>query len=426
MDILKSPAGLAGLVAAGVGLLLIVMLWRTRSDAPGDRPNSLARIFLVLLRVTIGWHFLVEGLDKLHTPNWSSEGYLREASGPLAPTFRKIAGDRLLDQLATDGKSISPALEDEWKRYVDAFAAYYQFDDNARTKAAAALEKAKSAAVEVEKPKEPEKKKDIDLKKVIDDKTAADPKATDPKADPKADEKKVDDEKKDAAEKKPAPRPTGWLIAKKTVEIPGPVPPPIPLERTVAERIQIYNEQLMPEVEKIEATLPEVGKAGWTDYKIAKANAAKVRGDLKKDLDAATASLTAELNKLISADQKWREPPPYPAPRPLDTSKQLDVSDAVVKYGLVVVGIGLIAGCFTRLAALAGAVLLLSFFAAMPPLPYLPESPKAEGHYLYINKNIIEMFALLALACLPTGRWAGVDGILQFLNPFRRRETEKT
>ena len=52
-------------------------------------------------------------------------------------------------------------------------------------------------------------------------------------------------------------------------------------------------------------------------------------------------------------------------------------------------------------------------------MPYLPESPKAEGHYLYINKNIIEMFALLALAFLPTGRWAGLDGLLQFLNPFK-------
>jgi len=63
-------------------------------------------------------------------------------------------------------------------------------------------------------------------------------------------------------------------------------------------------------------------------------------------------------------------------------------------------------------------MLLLSFYLAMPALPYLPESPKSEGHYLYVNKNIIEMIALLALASLQTGRWAGLDGILQFFNPF--------
>ena len=63
------------------------------------------------------------------------------------------------------------------------------------------------------------------------------------------------------------------------------------------------------------------------------------------------------------------------------------------------------------------------FFVAMPPLPYLPESPRAEGHYLYINKNIIEALALLSLAFLPTGRWAGVDGILQFLNPLNWRSS---
>jgi len=64
---------------------------------------------------------------------------------------------------------------------------------------------------------------------------------------------------------------------------------------------------------------------------------------------------------------------------------------------------------------------LLSFYLAMPPLPGWPDPPRAEGHYLLINKNIIEMLALLALATLPTGRWAGLDGLLQFLRPARWR-----
>ena len=92
-----------------------------------------------------------------------------------------------------------------------------------------------------------------------------------------------------------------------------------------------------------------------------------------------------------------------------------------MKYGLVGVGGCLLLGLFTRLACVVGAGFLLMFYLAMPPLPYWPEGPRVEGHYLYVNKNIIEMFALLALATLPTGRWLGLDGILQFLSPSRWR-----
>jgi thiosulfate dehydrogenase [quinone] large subunit len=52
---------------------------------------------LVVLRTLIGWHFLYEGYTKLlfpawgqngvPIPPWSSAGYLRAATGPLAPLF---------------------------------------------------------------------------------------------------------------------------------------------------------------------------------------------------------------------------------------------------------------------------------------------------------------------------------------------------
>ena len=58
------------------------------------------------------------------------------------------------------------------------------------------------------------------------------------------------------------------------------------------------------------------------------------------------------------------------------------------------------------------ALLILSFYAAMPPLPGWPEGPRQEGHYLLINKTLIEAIALLALTFIPTGRWAGLDGLL--------------
>jgi len=72
----------------------------------------------------------------------------------------------------------------------------------------------------------------------------------------------------------------------------------------------------------------------------------------------------------------------------------------------------------------AGALFLLLFFLAMPPFPGWPENPRAEGHYLFINKNIIEMLALLALATTRSGRWVGLDGLVQFLSPRRRHAEE--
>jgi thiosulfate dehydrogenase [quinone] large subunit len=56
---------------------------------------------LVLMRTLIGWHFLYEGLVKLVWPAWtragvplgrfSSAGYLRSSTGPLADVFRALA-----------------------------------------------------------------------------------------------------------------------------------------------------------------------------------------------------------------------------------------------------------------------------------------------------------------------------------------------
>lgn len=42
---------------------------------------------LVLLRVTIGWHFLYEGFVKLVNPNWSSTSYLTDSEGLFSSLF---------------------------------------------------------------------------------------------------------------------------------------------------------------------------------------------------------------------------------------------------------------------------------------------------------------------------------------------------
>ena len=70
-----------------------------------------------------------------------------------------------------------------------------------------------------------------------------------------------------------------------------------------------------------------------------------------------------------------------------------------------------------RVALLCAALAAIVFFMRL----WLPESPRAEGHYVFINKNIIEMLALLALATTRSGYWAGLDGLLSCLAPWRWR-----
>ena len=55
-------------------------------------------IAITVLRVLVGWHFLYEGLTKLTAPSWSSAGYLKQARGPLAESFKWLASQpNLLD-----------------------------------------------------------------------------------------------------------------------------------------------------------------------------------------------------------------------------------------------------------------------------------------------------------------------------------------
>lgn len=50
-------------------------------------------IWLVTLRVVIGWHFLYEGMVKLVNPNWSSVSYLLDSSGIFKQFFYSIAAN---------------------------------------------------------------------------------------------------------------------------------------------------------------------------------------------------------------------------------------------------------------------------------------------------------------------------------------------
>jgi len=97
--------------------------------------------------------------------------------------------------------------------------------------------------------------------------------------------------------------------------------------------------------------------------------------------------------------------------QPTKEANLIDYLDLVTPWALAVMGGCLILGLFSRLAALAAAFFLLMTYLAVPSYPWLPTPPASEGNYFFVNKNVIEMLALLVLAVTPTGRWFGLDAI---------------
>ena len=392
----------SGFLLALFGLSLILMtlsLRLLRGAAPaGEAYPTAARFFLVALRLAIGWHCFVEGLEKINSPTWSSETYLRESVGPLSGPYRSIPGDRLIAK-ATLGpdQSFPPELEREWRLYFDAFVAHYQLDDKELQHAQAIFEQRKADTLT-------------------------------------------------------------YLSSKsETVTKISAYPPELKVEMTMTQRLE-EHERLAKRVRDIETAFPTNDKEMPTDWKNAKADLAKWRADikksldvqtnklkkidenlkkslakkidalksklkktkdaqeiakLKKDLDSEEAKLWEPLTDAVSSASKLEEDPmPEPRSVPMASWRLLEYSDFAVKWSLVVLGSCLMLGLLSRVSSLATAFLVLSFYLAMLPLPGWPESPKLEGHYLLINKTLIEVIALFALTFTPTGRWAGLDGLI--------------
>jgi thiosulfate dehydrogenase (quinone) large subunit len=87
-------------------------------------------------------------------------------------------------------------------------------------------------------------------------------------------------------------------------------------------------------------------------------------------------------------------------------------ADLVTMWGLTLVGLCLMLGLFTRLASVAGMVFLLLFYFATPPFVGYFYSIPAEGSYLIVNKNLVELCALAVILVTGSGRFAGLDRIL--------------
>lgn len=386
------------------------------------RRNSVAAVLmLVILRLSIGWQLLYEGLWKIQslgTPNpWSAEGYLKNAQGPLRPVFRSLTGD------PDDTQWLDPdQVAARWDGWRQRFNTHYQLNESQQAALARLVDGASGYSAPLDKLPEGVNFKELRLDSVIRYDAAKKLLTID------GDRHMLPSEKQ-ALEAQVAgrtgPEYEGWQAAldaayarssrlsykeRLRAHLLG-NPDNAGLIDGRISQIHLYQQLLSRYEQKLaDADLPyqlEHLDRTWSDTR-------EKGSELTGPVRALDAELQEEAQKLLSVEQLQRGPLPEPW-------SLLRVIDLATIGGLAGLGLLLLLGLFTRPAALAAAGMIFGFYLAMPPLPGLPEAPGPE-HSLIVNKNLIEVFALGALACLPTGRWFGLDSVIAAFLAARRSQ----
>ncbi len=330
------------------------------------RISGMACVFLVALRLAIGWHFAVEGYFKIrshqigktstNTP-WTAEPFFREGYGPIAEWYRGQLG--LSDAGALARLRNPDAVAGEWSAYRDRLQQHYALADAQRSAVNAALQ----ARI-------------TDLRNWL---TGA------------------------------APSPAKKPLGNNTVDAPT----------TVPARLAEYDARLQEARQVQDSVQPAFNKpVDLGRVRTAKAEAARILGELTAELDARTAAMRQALRSAaaLTDEQKKRgEAPEPPAPR-----RPIQILDTVTMWTLAILGGCLVVGLLSRLASLLLAGFLLQVVLIAPALPHAPQPPGAVGHFLYVNHQVIEMLALLVLAAIPTGRWFGLDALWNRRGPTNR------
>ena len=392
------------------------------------RISLTAVVLLVVLRLSIGWQLLYEGMwkiDTLHTAKpWSSAGYLKNSVGPMRDTFRKMAGDP--DEL---GWLDYETMKGRWTSWADRFSSHYRLDErqqkslnellngrtvtvNDKTVFAQDLAELPDSITDLKKDTRVSDRViwyDAGRKKLfVDANQIMTP----------SDKARLESVIKAPPEgEKPDPKDVAYLKAVNTMferQKKG-----LGYLRRLAGALKgdpdlLGNQdwQRVGKLEEYKNKLDEYER----NYAVASTSyqhdhlqytwrqLQSLRSELTGPIKSMDADLKDAAYKLLTLEQRGRGPAPEPV-------TMLKFADTMTIIGLTVLGTLLIAGLFTRFAAVAAAFMLFNFYLAMPPLPGVPDIPGPE-HSFIINKNLIEVFALAALASLPTGRWFGLDAVM--------------
>jgi thiosulfate dehydrogenase [quinone] large subunit len=82
--------------------------------------------------------------------------------------------------------------------------------------------------------------------------------------------------------------------------------------------------------------------------------------------------------------------------------------DLIVPLGLLLVGLSLMLGLLTQIGCVGAMTFLAIFYLSQPPFAGMPQTG-AEGTYLLVSKNLIELVAVMTVMAFRTGAIAGLD-----------------
>jgi uncharacterized membrane protein YphA (DoxX/SURF4 family) len=390
--------------------------------------KSLTKVFLVLLRLAIGWHFFFEGVEKLNsiaigetTTNrpFSSAGYLAESTGPFANFFRdqvRESDEEILNRLTVvplqpgqnsssvrNDSRMPPALAKEWKNIFDQFLQQNQLDPRQIALAEKNLNWREWVLVNLL----------LEGRKRV---TKTFPTGAVEVEEPYA--QRIEEYRKKAQEVRDMESKLIPAFGKDVLKE--------KLRSAKAELNQMRQQflaDLNEHTELMRKTLLWETAPEWTLTKVGWAGQPMGIGPF-----SATFTLAFEQGNMDLPDkiaQVQTPPAKYASANAILPTKTMDL---LVSYGVLVIGACLLLGLFSRLASLSGATFLLMLYLAMPPFPWLPDPPRPlEGHYLFVSKNAIEMLALLTLATTRSGKWAGLDGLIgYFLGSGGKKSSEKS
>ncbi len=403
----------------------------------------LAILLLLVLRLSIGWQFLYEGLWKYNTLSsskpWSAEGYLKAAQGPYRDHFRDMTGDP--DDLQWLDYDTVTSRWDSWR---DRFVKHYQLDEDQQKRLEILLNGNSDFRAELKQLPPGVKIDDKNLKDIVKYDAKAKRLIVDGKAHltpreynqlkskaklknaNKGEELSKDDKRHNDLVRRYHKAVDDVFKRASRLSYKEQLAASIKGDPTRAGVIRekqkgTVDYKYMGEIDKYRLFLDAYEK-GIKDAEIdfrfehlahtKKNEIAPLRQQLVGPVKALESDLKLDARKMLTVVQLERGPL-----KPENT--QMHKVNMMTIWALLILGCLLIFGLGTRLAAIAGAGMLMSFYLVMPPWPGVPEVAGPE-HSFIINKNSIEAVALLVIACFPTGRWFGLDSFVAAI--FRKRK----
>ncbi len=269
---------------------------------------------LVLLRLSIGWHFYSEGVDKYRASNWDAGPFFANAKGPFADHYRGLVwdwdGELRLDKEGT---------MQWWAVYRDRISEYYGFDQRQQQQA------------------------QVNYAKAVEQ--------------------------------------FDWVVLENALEL---------------EEYQL-GRQRMEELDR-DPMRNEVSSLGGQRDTIRREWTAKITPTLNQ-LNTIWENYESSQNMIATRKQSERHPP-FELGRPRNAPMDTTVINKIVPYFDMAIGICLLLGLFTPVAALAAAGFLASVFLSQYPPTTGPTSS---------NYQLIECMSCFVLASTGAGRFAGLD-----------------